>query len=317
MLVQNAVSTLYNPLARAGGPILRGAAAASRRDDPPADDRDLDDPLPAISRPGTNAVVDEMSDHNLELPPNASRTFGHHRVIVHYFTPDGNWSDIGTAVAADQLSGMTPSQQAEFMQRTNAQPGEIRPGNAALMQLPPTKDFDKMVAPRPDITYREIDYTRIGQIPLDDPKSLVIHYTAAVDDTPDSVWKMFNDGQGIPSSHFIVGKDGAILQILPQNQMCDGTLDFNEHSLQIEVCGNFRLEKETDAEFNSTLALVRHLQKQYQIPDTQIISHRQVDNNFGHVGRKPDPTFHFMNRLYAALQAAEQPPAEPAPPPQR
>jgi hypothetical protein len=267
----------------------------------PASDRDLPDPLPAIKRPATNAVVDEARDDNLERPNQGERTFGHHRYLVDQFTADGNWKDIGTAVAADQLAGMTPVQIAEFMRVTGATREEIRPGQASLMQLSPTRDWRHMKAPRPKIRYRQIDISRIGPLVIV-PEWLVIHYTAGVSDTTDAIWKLFNDKHGIPSTQFVVGKPGDILQMMPETQMCDGTLDFNDHSIQIEICGDFRLEKETDQEFQATVALVRYLQRTYHIPDTHIISHRQVDNNFGHVGRKPDPTFRFMNRLYDALR---------------
>lgn len=264
-------------------------------------DRELNDPLPAVQRPGTRDVVDEMRDHDRPLPDDGERTFAHQRTDGAMFTADGNWADIGTAVAADQFAAMTACQQDEFRRITGAAPEEIRAGDGSLMELPPTKDFEHMDAPCPAITYCEIDYSRIGHHTIH-PEWLVIHYTAMVDDTPESVWAHFNRNKGIPSTQFIVGKDGAILQIMPETQKCDGTLDFNANTVQIEVCGNFRQEKETDAEFSSTVALVKYLQKKYQIPDTQIISHRQVDNNFHHVGRKPDPTFHFMNRLYETIR---------------
>jgi len=272
-----------------------------RTDEPPPSDREALDPVPAIRRPGTHRVVDEMRDHNRPLAPEGERTFGHQRVDEQFFTPDGNWRDIGTAVAADQLAAMTESQRAEFIRTTQALPEEVTPGDGALMMVSPTENWDDMDAPAPPITYREIDYSKLGQVTIV-PKHLVIHYTAGVNDTPESIWTRFNDRKGIPSTQFIVGKDGRILLIMPETQKCRGTLDFNDESIQIEVCGNFRLERETDEEFNATVALVRYLQKKYQIPDTNIISHRQVDNNFGHLGRKPDPTFRFMNRLFEALK---------------
>lgn len=297
------------PATETGGPrdsFERGAAEPvlmdpARLREMTQSDRDLDDPLPAISRPGTHRVVDEMRDHSNPLPPDAERTFGHRRVDGAIFTDAGNWRDIGTAVAADQLAGMTERQLAEFTSVTGAKPEEITAGDASLMQVAPTEDWESMPGPRPPIEYREIDYSRIGPHPIE-PRWLVMHYTAAVDDTPESVWQRFHERQGIPSTQFIVGKDGRILQIMPETQKCQGTLFFNNESLQIEVCGNFRLERETDAEFESTLALVKYLQKKYHIPDTQIISHRQVDSNFGRPGRKPDPGFRFMNRLYEALR---------------
>mgnify|MGYP006277327653 CR=1 FL=1 len=264
-------------------------------------DRDALDPLPALSRPNTSTVVDEMRDDNLARPSNGARRFGHHRHMAGLFTADGNWQDTGTAVAADQYAGFTPGQQAEFLSTTGAKAQDIRPGDAGLMQLSPAKDFDRMDAPKPAITFREIDHSKIGSI-ANQPRWIVMHYTAGVNDTPDSVWKRFNDLKGIPSTHFVVGKQGDILQCIDEGQICDGTLNFNDEAIQIEVCGDFRAERETDAEFNATTNLVKYLQKKYHIADTQVISHRQVDNNTGNPGRKPDPTFRFMNRLYTAIR---------------
>lgn len=264
-------------------------------------DKDLDDPLPAILRPGANEVVDESRDSNMPLAPGRERTFGHKRVEGKLFDKNGNWADIGTAVAADQLAGMSDAQKAEFLAVTGAKPEEITPGDANIMLLSPTENWNEMNAPRPQITYKEIDYSKIGNVKIE-PKWIVMHYTGGVNDSAKGVWNWFNQKKGIPSTQFIVGKDGEIIQTMPETQKCVGTLDFNDESIQIEVCGNFRLQKETDAEFNATVALVKYLQKKYHIPDTQIISHRQVDNNFGHVGRKPDPGFRFMNRLYDELR---------------
>ncbi len=264
----------------------------------------LNDPLPALRRPNTNLVVDEMRDSNAPLPDDGQRTFGHHRHITDMFTPDGNWHDLGTAVAADQLAAMTPGQRADFMRVTGAKPAEIQRGDASLMLLAPAKDFDKMVAPRPDITYKPIDYSRLGNMSIQ-PKWIVVHYTAGVDDTNDAIWDHFNSGHGVPSTQFCVGKQGDIMQYMPETQICDGTLDFNDETVQIEVCGDFRVKPETDAEVKSTVDLIRYLQKTYRIPDTHVISHRQVDNNFGHIGRKPDPTFRFMNKVYAGIKAAD------------
>ena len=283
--------------APAGEPVPGGGAP----DTVATSDKDLLDPLPALNRPSTSRVVDEMRDDYLPRPTDGARRFGHRRHMASLFTADGNWADIGTAVAADQFAAMTSSQQAEFLRTTGAARSEVRGGDGSLMMLPATKPFEQMTAPRPEIRYREIDYSKIGRIAIT-PKTIVVHYTAAVDDTPDSVWKRFNDLKGIPSTHFIVGKQGDIVQCLPENQLCDGTLEYNDDAVQIEVCGDFRLEHETEPEFKATVDLVRYLQKTWGIPDTQVISHRQVDNLTGHPGRKPDPTFRFMNRLYDAIR---------------
>jgi soluble lytic murein transglycosylase-like protein len=263
-------------------------------------DKDLDDPLPALVRLGTNKVVDESRDA-VDLPPDRERTFGHRMVEGKYFDKSGNWADIGTAVAADQYVGLSAERQEELLKTTGAKPGEITPGVASLMLVASTENWDEMSGPRPPTTYKEIDYSAIGKVTIT-PRYIVMHYTANVKDTPQSVWNWFNKKKGKPSTQFIVGKQGDILQTMPETQKCSGTLDFNKESVQIEVCGNFREEKETDEEFASAVALVKYIQKKYQIPDTNIISHRQVDNNFGHVGRKPDPGFRFMNRLYDALR---------------
>lgn len=278
----------------------RGELIQQVRDRALSSDKELSDPLPALNRPGTNAVVDEMRDSTV-VPGGEGRTFSHRRTNGNLFTPQGNWADIGTAVASDQLAGLSEAHREEFMRVTAAKPEDITPGMSDLMLLSPTKDFDHMVAPAPKVRFKKVDYSKIGDVTIQ-PKYLVMHYTANVKDTPDSVWNYFNTSRGKPSTQFIVGKDGEVLQAMAETQKCSGTLDFNNESISIEVCGNFRQEKETDAEFNSTVALVRYLQKKYQIPDTNIISHRQVDNNFGHVGRKPDPGFRFMNRLYDAIR---------------
>jgi soluble lytic murein transglycosylase-like protein len=264
-------------------------------------DRDLDDPLPAIKRPGTKSVVDESRDSDAQTAPGSDRTFGHKRVKGEFFDGSGNWLDLGTAVAADQLQAMPDSQKAEFIKATGAKPEEITPGDGSIMLVPATENWGSMNASKPAITYDEIDYSKIGKVTIK-PKSIVIHYTGGVNDSAKGVRNWFDQNKGKPSTQFIVGKDGGILQIMPETQKCHGTLDFNSDTIQIEVCGNFRSQKETDEEFNSTVALVKYLQKEHKIADTNIISHRQVDNNFGHVGRKPDPGFRFMNRLYDALR---------------
>ncbi|MCE1247957.1 MAG: N-acetylmuramoyl-L-alanine amidase [Firmicutes bacterium] len=264
-------------------------------------DKDLDDPLPAIRRQGTSAVVDESIDSDKMPPEGQERTYRHKRVEGGLFDASGNWLDTKTAVAADQLAGLSDSQKAEFIKATGAKNEEITKGDASVMLRPSSEDWDHMQAPKPAITYKKIDYSKIGDVEIQ-PKYLVMHYTGGEKDSANGVWNWFDQKKGKPSTQFIVARDGGILQTMPENQKCHGTNYFNDESIQIEVCGNFRLGKETDEEFQSTVALVKYLQKKYNIPDTNIISHRQVDNNCGQPGRKPDPGFRFMNRLYDELK---------------
>jgi hypothetical protein len=263
-------------------------------------DKDLDDPLPAILRAGTSQVVDESIDSDKQPSEGEERTYRHKRVEGSLFDESGNWLDTKTAVAADQLAGLSETQKAEFMAITGATPEEITKGDASLMLRASSENWDQIQAPQPPVTYKKIDYSKIGDVTIQ-PKHIVMHYTGGVTDSAKGVWNWFDQHKGKPSTQFIIARDGGILQTMPSNQKCHGTNYFNDESIQIEVCGNFRLGKETEEEFKSTVELVQYLQKKYKIPDTNIISHRQVDSNCGQPGRKPDPGFRFMNRLYDAL----------------
>ncbi len=263
-------------------------------------DKDLDDPLPALNRQGTSFVVDESIDSNKKPPQGQERTYRHKRVDGNLFDASGNWLDTTTAVAADQYAGFSEAQKLEFRKITGAKAEEITKGDSSVMLRASSENWDQMQAPKPAITYKKIDYSKIGDVEIK-PKHLVMHYTGGEKDSANGVWNWFDQKKGKPSTHFIVARDGGILQTMPETQKCHGTNYFNDESIQIEVCGNFRLAKETDEEFQSTVALVKYLQKKYHIPDTNIISHRQVDSNCGQPGRKSDPGFRFMNRLYDAL----------------
>lgn len=162
------------------------------------------------------------------------------------------------------------------------------------------------VVPRPAIVRKYIPYgpTRQRQMAgyakrhygvrtwtLTNPSLIVLHYT--VSNTWQSPWNLFasNTPAGGPAgsaaeppggcTHFLVDKDGTIIQLVPVTTMCRHAIGLNHRSLGIEFVEMRSASNilARPAQRRAGVRLVRWLQAELGIATRNVIGHRMVNDS--------------------------------------
>lgn len=123
------------------------------------------------------------------------------------------------------------------------------------------------------------------------PNFVILHHTAQAS-TTQTINTFLVKGKSEVSSHYIVGKDGAVVQMvndyLRANHAGVGKWgndsDLNSSSIGIELDNNGINEPFTDAQIKNLLVLLEVLKKRYNIPAANFIGHADIAP-----GRKNDP----------------------------
>ncbi|WP_342377416.1 N-acetylmuramoyl-L-alanine amidase [Myxococcus stipitatus] len=142
--------------------------------------------------------------------------------------------------------------------------------------------------------------------------SIVLHHTADPSDQssletltgkPESFMGWLKDkykdltGRGDVSSHYLIGKDGTIYQLVADEKRAwhagEGSLpgkpgDVNDRSIGIEIVneGDGK-DGYTEAQYKALEQLVPYLSKRYSIPSENLVGHKDVSD------RKQDPSTNF------------------------
>ncbi|MGV1004954.1 MAG: N-acetylmuramoyl-L-alanine amidase [Candidatus Nanopelagicales bacterium] len=125
---------------------------------------------------------------------------------------------------------------------------------------------------------------------LTDVRQIVLHFTAG--STAMSAWHTFaantaahqpTGGYSYPGTctHFIVGKDAKVYQLVPLNLMCRHVVGLNDQSIGIEFVEESSASRvlARDAQSAAGVKLVRWLQERYGIADSDVIGHAQVNRS--------------------------------------
>lgn len=140
--------------------------------------------------------------------------------------------------------------------------------------------------------------------------SCVVLHSTVVPTTEDTV-KIFLDPKREVSAHFVVGKDGQVIQMVSVEQrawhagesVLEGKPRVNEFSVGIEMVNlNDGHDPYTDAQIHAVAGIIRFLRSRYDIPDARIVSHEQIALP---QGRKSDPVGFDFQRLYALCREKE------------
>ncbi len=117
---------------------------------------------------------------------------------------------------------------------------------------------------------------------LEDPRVIVEHFT--VTDTAAEAIAIFEPDRPdselgeLPGTcaHFIVDRDGTILQLVPLSIMCRHTVGLNYTAIGIEHVGRSAEDVlANDAQMRASLALNRWLQCRYAIARDNVIGHNE------------------------------------------
>lgn len=145
---------------------------------------------------------------------------------------------------------------------------------------------------------------------------IVLHST--VEPTVEGTVGIFLDPHSRVSAHFVVGKNGRVVQMVPVEKrawhagvsVLDGVPHVNDFSVGIEMVNlNDGKDSYTHEQMLAVAGIIRYLRSRYTIPDTRIVSHAQIALP---PGRKSDPLGFDFSKTYAlARQGVPTPPIPP------
>ena len=118
---------------------------------------------------------------------------------------------------------------------------------------------------------------------------VILHFTAM--DSAAEACDRLCDREFEVSAHYLIGKDGAVIQMVDENDRAwhagasnwCGITDMNSCSIGIELDNNGARPFE-DAQYEALIELIREICARHDIPPTHILGHQDIA-----VGRKFDP----------------------------
>ncbi|MCB0801726.1 MAG: N-acetylmuramoyl-L-alanine amidase [Flavobacteriales bacterium] len=111
---------------------------------------------------------------------------------------------------------------------------------------------------------------------------IILHHTAGKSFKSDLNW-MLNPESKV-SAHYLIGEQGEIAQLVKDKDIAwhagksewNGKSNVNNFSIGIECSGDTTKKPFTDIQFDALVFLVKKLKKEYDIPLSDIISHREI-----------------------------------------
>jgi beta-N-acetylhexosaminidase len=156
------------------------------------------------------------------------------------------------------------------------------------------------------------------------PKIILLHWTA-LESFEDSFLrlkpqKLFSDRKDIAkagalnvSAHYLVDRDGAIYQLMPDNYMARHVIGLNYSSIGIENVGGKDNKEEdlTEAQVRANVALIRYLKSKY--PDIEyLVGHHEyrlmektplwLEKDSSYRTKKSDPGVKFMKSVREEIE---------------
>lgn len=91
-----------------------------------------------------------------------------------------------------------------------------------------------------------------------------------------------------PGYHYVISSDGAITQLLDEQQVSNGVKGYNQTSINVAYIGGIdsngkAIDNRTDAQKASLLKLLKELRGRY--PKAQILGHRDISPDTNHNGK--------------------------------
>lgn len=187
-----------------------------------------------------------------------------------------------------------------------------------IIDRPITFDDDRQ---RLSLEYMQQRYGISKEIPLIDPKMIVLHHTVVP--TAEKTMAVFNPpllpgtrsdiqsaGRLNVSSHFLVDRDGTIYRLLPEVTMARHVIGLNHCAIGVENVGGTEDLPLTRAQKRANIRLVRYLSSKYDIE--YLIGHHEYTRFEGHPlwkeqdssyrTKKDDPGVEFMTGVRKAVR---------------
>lgn len=174
-------------------------------------------------------------------------------------------------------------------------------------------------SPHMPLAYEFIPSPNFDDRPINSTVScLVLH--ATVEPTTEGTIGIFLDLARKVSAHFVVGRDGRVVQMVPVEKrawhagssVLEGAAHVNDFSVGIEMVNlNDGNDPYNEPQIQAVAGILRFLRSRYDIPDSRIVSHAQIALP---AGRKSDPVgFDFERIRTLASQNTQQPVTPPTP----
>ena len=181
-----------------------------------------------------------------------------------------------------------------YRKNNKAHEKAVKTATASIQEIPKTKaelDYDTL-----SITDEWVGTTNFS---IRKPNYVIIHHTAQ--DSLEQTINTFTLSRTQVSSHYVVGRDGEIVQMLNDylrswhagRGRWGNDTDLNSASIGIELDNNGS-EPFTTAQIESLLVLLKRLKWKYKIPTANFIGHSDIAPS-----RKVDPSTYFPWRKLA------------------
>lgn len=179
-------------------------------------------------------------------------------------------------------------------------------GVASLIVLLFVLRLRRPPAPLPPLplAYAYIPSPNVDARPLDMPVSCIVLHATVMTKVEDTV-KAFLDPKRKISAHFVIGKQGEVIQMVPVElrawhagiSQLDGMEHVNDYSVGIEMVNrNDGKDPYTEAQMLAVAGIIRFVRSRYAIPDARLVSHAEIALPSG---RKNDPTGFDFARIRA------------------
>ena len=181
-----------------------------------------------------------------------------------------------------------------YKDNNKAHKKSVKEATAAIQEIPKTKaelNYDTL-----SITDEWVGTTNFS---IRKPNYIIIHHTAQ--DFLEQTINTFTLSRTQVSSHYVVGRDGEIVQMLNDylrswhagSGRWGNDTDLNSASIGIELDNNGS-EPFTEAQMESLLVLLKRLKWRFKIPAANFIGHSDIAPS-----RKVDPSIYFPWRELA------------------
>lgn len=141
---------------------------------------------------------------------------------------------------------------------------------------------------------------------------IVLHST--VEPTTEGTIRIFLDPARKVSAHFVVGKDGRVVQMVPIEKrawhagasVLEGAQHVNDFSVGIEMVNlNDGKDSYTAEQMEAVAGLIRFIRSRYPVPDSRLVSHAQIALP---AGRKSDPLGFDFDKIRAMAHSENRSP---------
>ncbi len=111
-----------------------------------------------------------------------------------------------------------------------------------------------------------------------DINAIVLHYTTG--STTEGTLGWFENNPDSLSAHYVIGRDGAIYQMVDDSERANHCLGANRNSIGIEHVATAG-QRLSQAQESASIALIRWLVAQYEVPKANIQGHRYTNSYSG------------------------------------